>query len=171
MITYSISLAVISALAALAPFASATASPQSELTRRQFYGAWGWYPGYTAGFGIPGVTSALAFPAVNSAVVSSAASASTIPFVDPVASASVAAPVVPFLAKRQWRYGGYGGYGGYSGYDGWGWGFPLVSSFNSVFDRASNRANFNENTLYSNNINANQANDAVHSSISSFVSG
>ncbi|KAJ1662671.1 hypothetical protein GGF38_003299 [Coemansia sp. RSA 25] len=52
------------------------------------------------------------------------------------------------------RYGEYGGYGGY--------GFPFVSSFTNEFDRNSNRANYNENTLYANNVNANAASDNVH---------
>ncbi|KAJ2060338.1 hypothetical protein GGI17_003787 [Coemansia sp. S146] len=63
-------------------------------------------------------------------------------------------------------YGGYGGIGGYGGYGGiggyGGYGFPFVSSFTSDFDRNSNCANFNENTLYVNNVNANAANDNVH---------
>ncbi|KAJ2423344.1 hypothetical protein GGF41_003176 [Coemansia sp. RSA 2531] len=49
---------------------------------------------------------------------------------------------------------GCGGYGGY--------GYPFVSSFTSDFDRNSNHANFNENTLYANNVNANAASDNVH---------
>ncbi|KAJ2645219.1 hypothetical protein GGF44_000095 [Coemansia sp. RSA 1694] len=52
------------------------------------------------------------------------------------------------------RYGGYGGYGGY--------GFPFVSSFTNEFDRNSNHANYNENTLYANNVNTNAASDNVH---------
>ncbi|KAJ1907130.1 hypothetical protein GGI09_007565 [Coemansia sp. S100] len=60
-------------------------------------------------------------------------------------------------------YGGYGTYGGYGGYGGYGsYGYPFVSSFTSDFDRNSNRANFNENTLYANNVNANAASDNVH---------
>ncbi|KAJ2014163.1 hypothetical protein GGI14_005007 [Coemansia sp. S680] len=55
------------------------------------------------------------------------------------------------------RCGGCGGYGAYGGY-----GYPFVSSFTSDFDRNSNRANFNENTLYVNNVNANAASDNVH---------
>ncbi|KAJ2036167.1 hypothetical protein GGI03_001094 [Coemansia sp. RSA 2337] len=58
------------------------------------------------------------------------------------------------------RYGGYGGYGGYGAYGGYG--YPFVSSFTSDFDRNSNRANFNENTLYANNVNANAASDNIH---------
>ncbi|KAJ2810025.1 hypothetical protein FBU31_008080 [Coemansia sp. 'formosensis'] len=54
-------------------------------------------------------------------------------------------------------FGGYGGYGGYGGF-----GFPFVSSFTNDFDRCSSRANFNDNTLYINNVNANAANDNVH---------
>ncbi|KAJ2460756.1 hypothetical protein GGF42_000639 [Coemansia sp. RSA 2424] len=56
--------------------------------------------------------------------------------------------------------GGYGVYGGYGGYGGYG--LPFVSSFTSDFDRNTNRANFNENTLYANNVNANAASDNVH---------
>ncbi|KAJ2450957.1 hypothetical protein GGF42_004366 [Coemansia sp. RSA 2424] len=52
------------------------------------------------------------------------------------------------------RYGGYGGYGGY--------GFPFISSFTNEFDRNSNRANYNENTLYASNVNANAASDNAH---------
>ncbi|KAJ2251947.1 hypothetical protein GGI13_003565 [Coemansia sp. RSA 455] len=60
-------------------------------------------------------------------------------------------------------YGGYRGYGAYGGYGGYGgYGYPFVSSFTSDFDRNSNRANFNENTLYVNNVNANAASDNVH---------
>ncbi|KAJ2750716.1 hypothetical protein GGI19_004942 [Coemansia pectinata] len=70
------------------------------------------------------------------------------------------------LSKRCGGCGGYGGYGGYGVYGGiggyGGYGFPFVSSFTSDFDRNSNRANFNENTLYTNNVNANAANDNVH---------
>ncbi|KAJ2332586.1 hypothetical protein GGI00_002720 [Coemansia sp. RSA 2681] len=59
--------------------------------------------------------------------------------------------------------GGCGGYGGYGGYGGCGGcGFPFVSSFTNEFDRNSNRANFNENTLYANNVNANAASDNIH---------
>ncbi|KAJ2060167.1 hypothetical protein GGI17_003944 [Coemansia sp. S146] len=58
------------------------------------------------------------------------------------------------------RWGGCGGCGGYGVYGGYG--FPFVSSFTSDFDRNSNRANFNENTLYANNVNANAASDNVH---------
>ncbi|KAJ2094670.1 hypothetical protein GGI16_005465 [Coemansia sp. S142-1] len=66
--------------------------------------------------------------------------------------------------KRCGGCGGYGGYGGYSGYGGYGGygGYPFVSSFTSDFDRNSNRANFNENTLYVNNANANAASDNGH---------
>ncbi|KAJ2634586.1 hypothetical protein GGF44_003501 [Coemansia sp. RSA 1694] len=53
--------------------------------------------------------------------------------------------------------GGYGVYGGYGGYS-----LPFVSSFTSDFDRNTNRAKFNENTLYANNANANAASDNVH---------
>ncbi|KAJ2060339.1 hypothetical protein GGI17_003788 [Coemansia sp. S146] len=55
------------------------------------------------------------------------------------------------------RWGGCGGCGGYGGY-----GFPFVSSFTNDFGRCSSCANFNENTLYANNVNANAANDNVH---------
>ncbi|KAJ2034772.1 hypothetical protein GGI03_000774 [Coemansia sp. RSA 2337] len=65
--------------------------------------------------------------------------------------------------KRCGVCGGYGGYGAYGGYGGYGgYGYPFVSSFTSDFDRNSNRANFNENTLYVNNVNANAASDNVH---------
>ncbi|KAJ2886227.1 hypothetical protein H4R27_000798 [Coemansia aciculifera] len=57
-------------------------------------------------------------------------------------------------------FGGYGGIGGIGGYGGYG--FPFASSFTNNFDRNSNRANFNENTLYANNVNANAASDNVH---------
>ncbi|KAJ2685310.1 hypothetical protein IWW39_004346 [Coemansia spiralis] len=56
------------------------------------------------------------------------------------------------------RCGGCGWYGGYGGL-----GFPVAASFTNDFDRNSNRANFNENTLYSNNVHANAASDNVHS--------
>ncbi|KAJ2062650.1 hypothetical protein GGI17_002258 [Coemansia sp. S146] len=60
-------------------------------------------------------------------------------------------------------YGGFGGYGGYGGIGGYGgYGFPFVSSFTNDFDRCSSCANFNENTLYANNVNANAANDNIH---------
>ncbi|KAJ1938102.1 hypothetical protein EC988_007693, partial [Linderina pennispora] len=130
-----------------------------ELTRRRFYGAWNWYPGYATSFGFPGVTSVVAFPAVNNDVVES-----TISFVLPVATASIAASVAPFLTKRQYRYGGYGGYGG------WSWGFPFMCLFDIGFDCVSDHANFSENTLYTSNINANQANDAIHSNTNNFAS-
>ncbi|KAJ1950571.1 hypothetical protein FBU59_000614 [Linderina macrospora] len=45
-----------------------------------------------------------------------------------------------------------------------------VDAFNNNFDRVSNCANFNENTLYANNINANQACDAVHANTNTFNS-
>ncbi|KAJ1949046.1 hypothetical protein FBU59_001319 [Linderina macrospora] len=160
MPTTTVSLAIIAALAALVPSASATAAHQPELVRRQYYSAWDWYPSYGAGFVLPGLTSAATLPVVGSAGVAPAAAAPTVPFV-----ASTAASTAPFLAKRQHEYGGYSRYGG------WGWGFPFVSLFNNEFDGVSNRANFNENTLYTNNINANQANDAVHSNTNNFVSG
>ncbi|KAJ2323443.1 hypothetical protein GGH92_010910, partial [Coemansia sp. RSA 2673] len=54
------------------------------------------------------------------------------------------------LRRPLWRYGGYGGYGGlYGGYGGFG--FPFASSLTTDFDRNTNRANFNDNTLYVNN--------------------
>ncbi|KAJ2696762.1 hypothetical protein H4218_004393 [Coemansia sp. IMI 209128] len=61
------------------------------------------------------------------------------------------------LSKRCGGCGWYGGYGGYGGY-----GFPIAASFTNDFDRNSNRANFNENALYSNNVHANAASDSVH---------
>ncbi|KAJ1998816.1 hypothetical protein GGI04_004839 [Coemansia thaxteri] len=55
-------------------------------------------------------------------------------------------------------YGGYNGqYGGYGGF-----GFPFASSVTTDFDRNANRAHFNDDTLYVNNVNANVANDNVH---------
>ncbi|KAJ2861874.1 hypothetical protein GGH94_004615 [Coemansia aciculifera] len=57
-------------------------------------------------------------------------------------------------------FGGYGGIGGIGGYGGYG--FPFVSSFTNDFDRCSSCANFNENTLYANNVNANAASDNIH---------
>ncbi|KAJ2833951.1 hypothetical protein GGI24_000640 [Coemansia furcata] len=57
-------------------------------------------------------------------------------------------------------FGGFGSNGGYGGYGGFG--FPFVSSVTNDFDRCSSCANFNENTLYANNVNANAANDNVH---------
>ncbi|KAJ2247974.1 hypothetical protein GGI13_004837 [Coemansia sp. RSA 455] len=61
------------------------------------------------------------------------------------------------------RYGGYGAYGGYGTYGGYGgYGYPFVSSFTSDFDRNLNHANFNENMLHVNNVNANTASDNVH---------
>ncbi|KAJ2838799.1 hypothetical protein FBU31_000836 [Coemansia sp. 'formosensis'] len=72
-------------------------------------------------------------------------------------------------------YGGYGGYGeygvigGYSdlgglgGFGGYGgFGFPFVSSVTNDVDANANFANFNENTLYANNVNANAANENIH---------
>ncbi|KAJ2747475.1 hypothetical protein GGI20_000464 [Coemansia sp. BCRC 34301] len=58
-------------------------------------------------------------------------------------------------------YGGFGGIGGYGGYGGFGF-FPFVSSFTSDFDLNSNRANYNEDTLYANRVNANAASDNIH---------
>ncbi|KAJ2487297.1 hypothetical protein IWW37_005296 [Coemansia sp. RSA 2050] len=55
------------------------------------------------------------------------------------------------------RWDGYGVYGGYGSF-----GFPFAVSFASDFDRNSNRAHFNENTFYANNVHANAANDNVH---------
>ncbi|KAJ2506907.1 hypothetical protein IWW47_001357 [Coemansia sp. RSA 2052] len=60
--------------------------------------------------------------------------------------------------------GGYGGYGGCGGC-----GYPFVSSFTNEFDRNSNRANYNENTLYANNVNANAASDNIHAFTNSNV--
>ncbi|KAJ2794180.1 hypothetical protein H4S07_006830 [Coemansia furcata] len=53
--------------------------------------------------------------------------------------------------------GGYGGYGGYGGFS-----FPFVSSVTNDVDANANFANFNENTLYANNVNANAASDNIH---------
>ncbi|KAJ2462237.1 hypothetical protein GGI02_005508 [Coemansia sp. RSA 2322] len=80
-----------------------------------------------------------------------------------LAAASVNAHAVP--VKRCGGcgslYGGYGGYGGlYGGYGGFG--FPFASSLTTDFDRNTNRANFNDDTLFVNNVNANTANDNVH---------
>ncbi|KAJ2805438.1 hypothetical protein H4S07_004021, partial [Coemansia furcata] len=50
-----------------------------------------------------------------------------------------------------------GGCGGYRGF-----GFPFVSSVTNDVDANANFANFNENTLYANNVNANAANKNVH---------
>ncbi|KAJ2692744.1 hypothetical protein H4218_006280, partial [Coemansia sp. IMI 209128] len=52
------------------------------------------------------------------------------------------------LAKRRHGCGMCGGYG-----------FPFAASLTNDFDRNSNRAQFNENTLFINNVNANAAND------------
>ncbi|KAJ2487210.1 hypothetical protein IWW37_005332 [Coemansia sp. RSA 2050] len=72
----------------------------------------------------------------------------------------------PALAKRCGGCGGYGGYGGCGGYGGYGgyggFGFPFAASFTNDFDRNSNRACFNEDTLYANNVHANAACDSVH---------
>ncbi|KAJ2696054.1 hypothetical protein H4218_004845 [Coemansia sp. IMI 209128] len=46
---------------------------------------------------------------------------------------------------------------------GCGFGFPVAASFTNDFDRCSNHACCNENTVYSNNVNANAACDSVHS--------
>ncbi|KAJ2698836.1 hypothetical protein H4218_003031 [Coemansia sp. IMI 209128] len=68
----------------------------------------------------------------------------------------------PHAHVKRWDgYGMYGGYGSYGGYGGFG--FPFAASFTSDFDRNSNRAHFNENTFYSNNLHANAASDNVHS--------
>ncbi|KAJ2253192.1 hypothetical protein GGI13_002843, partial [Coemansia sp. RSA 455] len=57
-------------------------------------------------------------------------------------------------------YGGYGGYGAYGGYGGYGgYGYPFMLLFTSDFDRCSSCANYNENTLYANNVHANAACD------------
>ncbi|KAJ1998882.1 hypothetical protein H4R26_005287 [Coemansia thaxteri] len=56
------------------------------------------------------------------------------------------------LYRRQ--AGLYGRYGGFF--------FPFASSVTTDFDRNANRANFNDNTLYVNNVNANVANDNAH---------
>ncbi|KAJ2814068.1 hypothetical protein H4S07_000177 [Coemansia furcata] len=73
------------------------------------------------------------------------------------------------LSKRCGGCGGYGGYGGcggygnFGGYGGYGgFGFPFVASATNEFDANSNRANFNENTLYANNVNANAASNNIH---------
>ncbi|KAJ2683439.1 hypothetical protein IWW39_005504 [Coemansia spiralis] len=61
------------------------------------------------------------------------------------------------LSKRCGGCGWYGGYGCYGGF-----GFPVAASFTNDFDRCSNRACFNENTVYANNVHANAACDSVH---------
>ncbi|KAJ2238885.1 hypothetical protein GGI13_008204 [Coemansia sp. RSA 455] len=61
------------------------------------------------------------------------------------------------FVKRWDGYGAYGGYGTYGRF-----GFPNVVSVTNDVNRNSNRANFNENTLYANNVNANAASDNVH---------
>ncbi|KAJ2436901.1 hypothetical protein GGF42_008805 [Coemansia sp. RSA 2424] len=61
------------------------------------------------------------------------------------------------FAKRWGGCGSYGGIGGYGSY-----GFPFVSSFTNDFDRCSSCADFNENTLYTNNKCASCASDNVH---------
>ncbi|KAJ1952596.1 hypothetical protein EC988_003469 [Linderina pennispora] len=147
-------------LAAFAPSTSAVPTRMPELVRRQY--GWGW------GWGFPFMT------AFNTELDSASNRANfnentlyTNSLSTNQANDAVHSNTNTFnsFRKRQWGYGGYGGYGG------WGWGFPFLSSFNNEFDRVSNRANFNENTLYTNNINANQANDVVHSNINSFISG
>ncbi|KAJ2808278.1 hypothetical protein H4S07_003440, partial [Coemansia furcata] len=64
------------------------------------------------------------------------------------------------LLKRCGGCGGYGGFGGYGGYGGFR--FPFVSSLTNDVDANSNIDNFNENTLYTNNVNANAASDNIH---------
>ncbi|KAJ2834875.1 hypothetical protein GGI24_000162 [Coemansia furcata] len=79
------------------------------------------------------------------------------------------------LPKRCGGCGGYGGYGGFGGFGGYGgigvlggyggyggFGFPFVASATNDFDANANRANFNENTLYTNNVNANAASNNIH---------
>ncbi|KAJ2834877.1 hypothetical protein GGI24_000164 [Coemansia furcata] len=67
------------------------------------------------------------------------------------------------IVKRCGGCGGYGGHGGYGGYGGYGgFGFPFVASATNELDANANFANFNENTLYTNNVNANAANNNVH---------
>ncbi|KAJ1819909.1 hypothetical protein LPJ60_003504 [Coemansia sp. RSA 2675] len=64
----------------------------------------------------------------------------------------------PHAHVKRWNgYGMYGGYGGYGGF-----GLPFAASFTNDFDRNSDCAHFNENTVYSNNVNANAASDNVH---------
>ncbi|KAJ2890940.1 hypothetical protein IWW38_003858 [Coemansia aciculifera] len=88
-----------------------------------------------------------------------------------LAAAYVAATALPYqpigahtaLPKRCGGCGGYGGIGGYGLYGGYGgFGYPFISSFTNDFGRNTNAANFNENTLYANNVNANAINDNVH---------
>ncbi|KAJ2745517.1 hypothetical protein GGI20_002121 [Coemansia sp. BCRC 34301] len=90
--------------------------------------------------------SALALTAIYAA----AATASALPHQPAGANAA--------LPKRCGSCGGYGGIGRFGGCGF----FPFVSSFTNDFDRNSNRANFNENTLFTNNKCANAASDNVH---------
>ncbi|KAJ1943992.1 hypothetical protein FBU59_002732 [Linderina macrospora] len=148
------------ALDAFAPSASAVPTPAPELARRQYGWGWGWGFPFVSSFNseFDRVSSRANFNEntlyannINANQANDAVHSSTNTFNS--------------FRKRQWGYGGYGGY------DRWGWGFPFVSAFNNDFDRVSNHANFNENTLYANSINANQANDAVHSNTNNFISG
>ncbi|KAJ2709778.1 hypothetical protein H4R19_004076 [Coemansia spiralis] len=67
---------------------------------------------------------------------------------------------------------GYGGIGGFDGvgyggvgYGGWGWGsgfFPFAASSTNAFNANSNFANYHDDTLYVNNVDATTANSNVN---------
>ncbi|KAJ2556626.1 hypothetical protein EV175_001879 [Coemansia sp. RSA 1933] len=90
----------------------------------------------------------------------------------PVADASPAPVPVETHANTPVfkRCGGCGGWGGYGGYGGWGgygggWGgFPFASSFTNALNANTNAANYNDDTLFVNNNDAN----AVNSNLNTF---
>ncbi|KAJ2510814.1 hypothetical protein H4217_007680 [Coemansia sp. RSA 1939] len=74
---------------------------------------------------------------------------------EPAPAANVAGADAPGHVHK--RCGGCGGWGGCGGCGGWGgFGIPFASSFTNAVNANANAANFNDNTVYLNNKNANK---------------
>ncbi|KAJ1665412.1 hypothetical protein IW140_003381 [Coemansia sp. RSA 1813] len=88
-----------------------------------------------------------------------------------LASGVLSSPVAPIshvhVARRGYGWGstGFCPYGGFGTGYGYGFGFPFASSFTNALNTNFNAANFNDDTLYVNNKDAN----AVNSNLNTFT--
>ncbi|KAJ1937092.1 hypothetical protein GGF37_005346, partial [Kickxella alabastrina] len=150
-------IAALAAAVAIAP--GATASPILPFVGAPGFFGTGFVGPLTTGFATGAAIAGTAgFPFVNTAAIATgAAVAGTagFPFIRRDHSTG------DHLAKR--CGGGWGGCGGIGCGGGWGWGgFPFAANTVNAFDRDFYAANFNDNTLFVNNQNANVVSDNVH---------
>ncbi|KAJ1837354.1 hypothetical protein LPJ73_007427 [Coemansia sp. RSA 2703] len=99
-----------------------------------------------------------------------------------VVSKTIAAPVTSPNAVHNiyvrgyyggsYPYYGSNGYGSLYGFNyGTGWGFPFAANYANNFNANQYNANYNDNTVYTHNVNANVANSNVNAANSANVIG